>query len=191
MVHDATVEFYDARADEYQRKLGTADTPFLQEFAAKFEPGQRVLDFGCGPGHCAAYFAGAGLIVDATDASAEMIKLATRAGVSAKVSSFDDTSTEIIYDGIWANFSLLHAEKADSFRHLKTLRRISKLDAVLHLGMKIGEGDRIDHLGRYYAYYQTDELTDLLSEAGFEVFFTHQGSGFGMAGLDEPWVVLW
>ncbi len=191
MVHDDTVNFYNSSADEYQRKLGTADTPCLKEFADFLKPGQRVLDFGCGPGHCAAYFSSKGLSVDATDASAEMVKLAIAKGVSAQVARFDETPTDVLYDAIWANFSLLHARKTEFPRHLNTLRSISKPDAVLHLGMKIGAGDRVDQLGRYYSYYQTDELKDLLSIAGFDVFFTHHGSGPGMAGLDEPWVILW
>jgi len=192
MVHNKTLEFYNASADEYRLKIGASHTPYLNEFIGLLEQGSRVLDLGCGPGHCAAFFANAGFDVDAIDASDEMIKLAAaNAGVRAWTASFDDIPLTTKYDAIWANFSLLHADRTDFARHLRTLRQISTPNAVLHLGLKIGDGHRIDHLGRYYAYYQPVDLVGLLHDAGFTEFEIYLGSGKGMAGLDEPWVVVW
>lgn len=192
MVHDDTLAFYNDSAEAYREKLGSGDTPYLKEFAKQFTSGQTILDVGCGPGHCAGYFALQGLNVDAIDASSEMIKLAsTQPGVTTWTASFDDIPLSKKYDGLWANFSLLHAPKSDLPQHLATLRDISNPNAILHLGLKTGQGSKIDHLGRYYSYYEKEELMDLLTDAGFCVLNTYFGSGPGMAGLDEPWIVLW
>ncbi|MEO1734255.1 MAG: class I SAM-dependent methyltransferase, partial [Pseudomonadota bacterium] len=113
-VYDAKADDYAAMADDYSRT-----DPILAAFIADCPPGGRVLDLGCGTGAAAATMASAGLTVDALDASEEMVRRAAALpGVTAHQATFDDVTGEGIYDGIWANFSLLHAPRADMPRIL-------------------------------------------------------------------------
>jgi SAM-dependent methyltransferase len=192
MSDENTLKYYNSAALDYEATIAAQKTPALTEFSDQFAKGARILDLGCGPGHCAAVFASHGLIVDAIDASEEMIALAQKhQGVNAKVATFDDVEHTDEYDGIWANFSLLHLEKSALPDTLKRLNVASKTNALLHVGLKIGEGSRIDHLGRFYSYYSVDEIKYALSSAGFAPFHEQLGSGKGMSGLDEPWVIIW
>src|ERR1035441_4635266 len=56
-----------------------------------FQPGQRILDIGCGAGEDAAHFAVRGVCVYATDASPAMIQVAAaRGGFNTEVRSAEE-----------------------------------------------------------------------------------------------------
>ena len=69
VAYDAIAAGYDeqVRGDDWMRRKLHA------HYARLFEPGQRVLDVGCGTGIDALYLAGLGIDVVGVDASAEMI----------------------------------------------------------------------------------------------------------------------
>ena len=74
-----------------------------------------------------------------------MVDLARRhPGVDAQLAGFDDVSGVAVYDGIWANFSLLHAPKADMPRHLAAVARALRPGGVLSIGLKTGTGEASD-----------------------------------------------
>jgi ubiquinone/menaquinone biosynthesis C-methylase UbiE len=74
-----------------------------------FQPGQRVLDVGCGTGEDALHFAANGVHVDAIDASTEMVRIARERGVPARRLSIEDLSDlEGPYDGALSNFGVLN-----------------------------------------------------------------------------------
>ena len=192
MSDQETIAIYDAQADEYARvtRSDAHDTQLLA-FIAALPKGACVLDLGCGPGIASAVMADAGLRVDATDASAEMIKLASaHPGVSARQATFDQIEGQSRYDAIWANFSLLHAPRSDLPRHLAALHAACKPKALFHIGVKSGTGSNRDRLGRIYTYYQEDELAALLADAGFCVTNRHTGQGKGLDGSMANWIVL-
>ena len=188
----ATLAAYAARLDEYVRLMdGQLDGPALAAFIGGLQGGAHVLDLGCGPGWAAERMAAAGLTVEATDASPEMVAVAARRkGVTARVATFDDIAGTDIYDGIWAHFSLLHAPRADMSRHLATLRRALKPGGLIHIGMKTGTGEHRDDLGRFYTYYTVDELHGLLTAAGFVPFSSRTGRDKGLAGRPEDWIEI-
>ena len=103
---------------------------------------------------------------------------------------FSDIDSENTYDGIWANFSLLHATHSDFPSILKALHRALKPNGLFHLGMKIGEGSKRDKLDRYYSYYSQDELQHYLTEVGFVIEHIELGEDMGLAGEIEPWIAI-
>lgn len=186
-----TLRVYDVKAEDYARLVSDHQSAQLKEFIAVLPEGAHVLDLGCGPGNSAAQLAQAGCTVEATDASQEMVALARRhAGVTARCASFDEITGADIYDGIWANFSLLHADRADMPRHLAALRAALKPGGHFHIGMKTGEGAERDGIGRFYTYYTADELTGLLADVGLHPFTIHTGEEVGLAGTMDPWITL-
>ncbi|TDK46748.1 class I SAM-dependent methyltransferase [Antarcticimicrobium luteum] len=186
-----TIAIYDDRAAEYAGMTDQYNTtdPRLVAFIAACPEGGRVLDLGCGPGAAAARMAEAGLAVDAVDASAAMVEMAARhPGVTARHATFDDIAGEALYDGIWANFSLLHAPRTDFPRHLSGLHRALKPGGVFLIGLKLGKGEARDRIGRLYTYYTEDDLMDYLRAAGFTPTDIKHGQGEGLDGTVSPWI---
>jgi len=183
-----TLAAYDANAAEYADRFRT-DEPDrdLQAFIDALPRGARVLDLGCGPGDASAFLRAAGLRPDPVDAAPAMNG---RYAVGARLGTFDDIDASAGYEGVWANFSLLHAPRADLPRHLAALHRALVPGGLLHLGMKTGTGEGRDRLDRFYTYVARHELLGLLDAAGFDVIAEREGADPGLAGPVEPWIVV-
>ncbi|MEM7519921.1 MAG: class I SAM-dependent methyltransferase [Pseudomonadota bacterium] len=188
-----TLRVYARKAPEYQAltEKGAGNDPLFQAFLAALPAGADVLDLGCGPGHFAAAMAAAGHRPRATDAAPEFVEMAGQhPGVRADLASFDDIDEIGVYDGIWANFSLLHAARKDVPRHLKALHRALKPGGVFHISVKEGEGSKRDELGRLYTYFTDAELSAMLHDAGFTVTDRAQGQEMGLDKVMAPWIAL-
>lgn len=192
MSDQKTISAYDSQVENYIEiiKQQPVDQSLLR-FIARFKPNDYVLDLGCGPAIASATMREHGLRVDPTDASKEMVDLANNTyAIGARQAVFEDVIEVDTYDGIWANFSLLHAKASDLPNILSSLHRALKPNGIFHLGMKIGEGAVRDKLDRYYSYYSQDELSRYLSSAGFVLDNVELGEAMGLAGDVEPWIVL-
>ena len=187
-----TIEVYDARATDYARLTKELDGyNELVAFCQAMPVDAYVLDLGCGPGFYAAFMADQGCKIDAVDASAEMVKLAAQhTGVTARHASFDDISGDAVYDGIWANFSLLHAPRHAFPKHLAALHRACKPDAKFHIGMKLGSNAGRDSIDRMYTYYQEDDLLTHITTAGFHINHCEHGNSPGLSGEPSDWILV-
>jgi len=185
-----TITVYDAKADDYAEAFSeAARSKALSRFMDLLPAGASVLDLGCGPGAHAAALHANGFQVTAMDASAAMVEKArAHQGVVVRKAGFAQLYETRAYDGVWANFSLLHAPRADLPGHLARIATALKPGGLFHIGMKTGEGEQRDALGRFYTFYTLDELHRLLNTAGFEVFHETEGKGKGLAGTIDPWV---
>lgn len=192
MADAETLAVYATRARDYAKRFAADNVgPTLRAFIDAVPEGARVLDLGCGPGNAAAAMRDAGLTVEAWDASPEMAEVAREIhGLELRVAEFDALDAEAVYDGIYANFSLLHAPKAEMPGHLARIARALRPGGLLHIGLKTGEGERRDALGRLYAYYSDEEITRLLSDAGLEVEVRTTGRSTGLDGTSAPWIIL-
>jgi SAM-dependent methyltransferase len=187
-----TLGVYAAKAQEYAEfNQSITGDPQLKAFIEAVNSGGTVLDLGCGPGIAAEHMARAGLVVTAIDPVPEMVALAAQKhGVTAKQASFDDLTGINIYDGVWANFSLLHAPRRDMPKHLKNIATALRPNGVFHIGVKTGTGENRDTLGRLYTYFTQDELTGLLANAGLTVKEHATGRDKGLDGTLADWVCL-
>lgn len=193
MSDQETLNVYAEQAGEYAKLTDDDNSldPSLHAFIAALPKGAHVLDLGCGPGASAAQMANAGLSVDAFDPVPEMVHLAKQhRGVNAQEATFDDVRGTAIYDGIWANFSLLHAPRSDMPTHLARIAQALKKDGIFHIAVKTGTGSHRDALGRLYTYYSEDELNSMLADAGLTVTARREGHGKGLAGDVSSWIAL-
>ena len=193
MSDNETLRVYADQAETYAKLVeeSLSSDPLLHDFIGALPNGAAVLDLGCGPGQAAHQMADAGLDVTATDAVPEMIEMAkSHPKVTARVARFDDITEVAAYAGIWTNFSLLHAPRADMPRHLAALYKSLKPKGLLHIALKTGTGQKRDAVGRHYTYYEDAELTGLLEQAGFTVTSRTTGCDKGMDGTMADWIAM-
>ncbi|NNE52344.1 MAG: class I SAM-dependent methyltransferase [Sulfitobacter sp.] len=188
-----TLSVYARKAGDYvELTQGVAEKdPLLKRFLKDLPKGGHILDLGCGPGSYARVMATAGFKVTAVDAVPEMIEISNAfPGVEARVASFDEIDDKDRFDGIWANFSLLHAPRADMPKHLAALNRALRPGGLFHIALKSGDGEKRDSLGRRYAYFEMAELESLLEDAGFTVVHRESGREKGLDGTPADWIAL-
>ncbi len=168
---EATLDFYTREAAAYADYAAReAGSPWLARFAAMLPPDGAVLDFGCGSGWAAGQFAAMGLTATGFDGSAGLAAEARRRqGIPVTVGRFDELDAEAAFDGVWASFSLLHDSRAAMPGHLARLHRALRPGGALYLGLKCGEGESRDSLGRLYTYFGEAEIASLLAAASFAV----------------------
>lgn len=135
--------------------------------------------------------AAAGLVVEAWDPVPEMLDLARRfAGVTVRQAGFADLTALDSYDGIWANFSMLHMPRADWPDIISAIARALRPGGLFHIGTKLGTGEHRDAIGRMYTYVTEEELGDLLRAAGMQPEYTDHGRDAGLSGELADWIVV-
>lgn len=192
MVDQETVAVYDAKVAEYADAVSSAEPDQdLRAFMDALPTVAKVLDLGCGTGNSSAMMREAGFNPDPVDASAGMVAHAREIyGLDARQMTFDELDAEAAYDGVWANFSLLHAPRADLPRHVGAIATALKPGGHFHIGMKTGEDEKRDGIGRKYTYVTVPELRDLFARAGFEVIRERLGADKGLDGVVADWAVM-
>ena len=193
MTDDKTLAVYDEKAGDYARLIEKDEAPSgsLRTFLARLPAGGRVLDLGCGPGTWARHMLQAGFEVDAIDGSQGMVDEASRIpGLNVRRAMFDDIEAASLYDGIWANFSLLHIPRTELPGVLDRLTRALRPGGMLHIGLKEGQGEARDSLDRFYTYYTVEEITALLASRGFSISDLRTGADKGLDGAVAAWFTL-
>lgn len=153
-----TISHYRDHATAYADATRDVDmSPVRARFLAHLPPGAWVLDAGCGSGRDAVAFQLAGHSVAAFDASPELARLASEyTGLPVCVADFLSLSETtplgvppgIRFDGIWACASLLHVAVADQAQAWARLWTWLAPGGVVYASYKLGEGERVDDLGR-------------------------------------------
>ena len=192
MTDEETLRVYSRKADDYLNCVasGEADQG-IRDFLAMLPPAARVVDLGCGPGQALAHMVAAGHQAEGIDPVPEFVELASSAsGAPVMLGTFEALNGSGDYDGVFANFSLLHAPKASLPDHLSRISTALRTDGIFHIALKTGEGERRDKIGRFYAYYQVEELRTLLCNAGFIVISERTGADSGLDGTVAPWVIM-
>ena len=186
-----TLDTYTRKAADYAKidMTETQDTA-LRGFLSLLPPGGHVMDLGCGPGLHGAAMIAQGFRVTGIDATPAFVDTARARGVDARLGTFDDLTDLAAYDGIWASFSLLHAPRVDFPRHLAAIHRALKPGGVIFLGLKLGDGEARDELGRFYSYFAEDELRAHLARTGFHDIQATCDEGPGLAGTIDPFILL-
>ena len=192
MADARTIATYDAKAADYANLTGSEKPDAtLQSFIDLLPASGHVLDLGCGPGTASAHMRAAGLVPDPVDASEGMIAVAKeKHGLNARLGRFEDVDGDAVYDGVWANFSLLHAKSEALPDHIAALFKATKPGGILHIGMKTGTGAARDKIDRLYTYVTVEELKGLLTAAGYDVTDVREGAEMGLAGTIDPFVIM-
>ncbi|MFL2795777.1 MAG: class I SAM-dependent DNA methyltransferase [Paracoccaceae bacterium] len=187
-----TIDIYNKNAAEYANlDIDKVSLKAYGDFSNALPKNGLVLDYGCGPGYFARKFLADGFEVDAFDASEKMIEIASmEKQINWWVADFKLFRATKKYDGIWANFSLLHAAKKEITPFIKTIFKSLKPHGLFSIGLKLGTGEQRDKIGRKYSYFEEQEIRNILSNEGFYHIFHHLGEAKGLDGESAKFIII-
>lgn len=184
-----TLRFYAKAAEGYNKVMGAQSLPALwQNLAARLEPGDAVLDFGCGGGWAARAFHGKGFEVTALDPSAEMLALLDGSGIQTICGDVSALPEAARFHAIWSFFALQHIAREEMPDVLARLCRAVQPGGYLAIGIHEGDETLRDSLDRLYCHWPEATLRQLLGDQGLTVISTTQNPDKGFDG--RPFTAL-
>ena len=180
----SAVQYADLDVDQVSLKA-------YRDFSSALPKNSLVLDYGCGPGYFAKKFLIDGFKVDAFDASEKMIEIvSSEQQINSWIADFKSFHSSAKYDGIWANFSLLHAPKKEIRPLIQRIFKSLKSNGLFSLGLKLGTGEKRDKIGRKYSYFEEQEIKDILLNEGFCDISHHLGAATGLDGQSSNFIII-
>lgn len=172
-----TVRYYDQQATSYLASLDKDErVSWWKNEMKKFNeylPKGKILEVGSGIGSDAEALIKLGYDYTGTDASSELLKIASKRNPSGRF--FHKYVHEIgpslgEFDGFWASAVLLHIPRNEMVNSLLALSSILKNQGIGFITLREGEGEVIHkNSGRLFTYYSKEEFSDVLESAGFSV----------------------
>lgn len=166
------IDYYNRNADQYFNNTVNVDmSECCDRFLKYIVPGGRIIDIGAGSGRDTKYFKHRGFDIEAIDASEEMCKLASDyTGVEVRCEKIQDWQPHRIYDGIWANASLLHLQLAEIREFICQASHHLNTDGVLYISMKKGIERGYDSNGRFFTDFSEEKVQQIVEKStGFEI----------------------
>jgi SAM-dependent methyltransferase len=188
---DATLRAYEQHADQYAAASAPEVSPdvaaLLDTLVARLAVGSRVLEIGSGPGLEAAYLEERGLVVDRTDAADAFVQRLRAQGHDARLLDVRVGELGGPYDAVLANAVLLHLNRAQARLALGRCLDAVPRGGLLALTLKDGDGESWSEakLGspRWFVYWRSEDLRDLLSDVGWRVLKVRK-----VQGRTQPWL---
>jgi SAM-dependent methyltransferase len=171
-------DFYNSIARKYSDNVKSLHNKRESEkFLALIPQVSRILDLGCGSGRDAAIFSRLGHDVIGIDFSDRLIEIAKRRRCSARFFVMDMKELDFIsvFDGIWANASLMFLPKKEVPGVISECKRLLAPKGILYLSVKKGKGEglakdsRYDDRTHYISLYSKKELETIIKKAGFRI----------------------
>lgn len=168
---DKNISYYDENAISYFYNTKYLDMKEAYDrFLSRVVSGGLILDFGCGGGRDSKYFLSKDYKVSAIDGSKEMCRLASEyAKIYVKNIEYKDFSDTSIYDGIWANASLVHLDDNNLLSTLSSIREALKDDGVFYMSLKNNKSERESDRDRIFYYRSFDEVYSMIKYLDFEL----------------------
>lgn len=134
----------------------------VTEGAEGNDVGVTILDAGCGPGRDVKAFKDSGFDVYAMDASESMVEhCRSIIGDNVKHAAFQEYTTEIKFDGIWACASLLHLTPEELPVVIIKFTGFLKPGGLFFMSFKYGNENYIKD-NRYFNCHTAESITELL-----------------------------
>jgi len=171
-------DYYRQNAQRFFTDTASVDMSALYPpFIDCLPPGARILDAGCGSGRDVKAFSEMGFIVEAFDASAELVALARQlSGKAVMQMRFQDVDAVERYDGVWCCASLLHVSEAELPGVMTKLAMALKPGGVGYLSFKHGRGER-EKNGRRFTDMDVaglQKLVDGVNTLGGDILTTNK-----------------
>lgn len=174
-----TLASYTIEADRYLEHWDRRPyrvPPLLKEWTQALPGGAVILDLGCGPGQDSRYLRREGFRPIALDGAWPFLLHARRRARRLSLVMADLESLPFhseAFDAVWAAASLIHLPKRKLHRVLVALRHLTKSGGKFGATFAHGRGEGFLRQGwipgRYFSYWNKNELARALTEAGWKV----------------------
>lgn len=159
-----SIDYYNKNANLYFENTVDSNTQESREkFLSALLEGGAILDLGCGSGRDSLEFIQRGYDVTAMDGAKELCELASiHIGQDVLCMQFEELDFDEVFDGIWANASLLHILPDEFDAIFQKILKALKPQGVLY--MSFGHGDFAGYRnGRYFKDFKTKAMKDFLT----------------------------
>lgn len=169
-----TLDVYNNIANAYSDRWinDTSMNDQLLKFINHLVDGKKVLDVGSGTGRDVKYFKKQGVDALGIDISPEMVKISKKNVVDGQFIVMDMLEMNFdpeTFNGIWACASVMHLPKLYFDQVLKNFNKLLTTNGILYLSVQRGEGSEYVEDGRYFEYFQPNEVIEYLKINGFQV----------------------
>ncbi|PIN75752.1 hypothetical protein COV18_02805 [Candidatus Woesearchaeota archaeon CG10_big_fil_rev_8_21_14_0_10_37_12] len=162
------------------------DNEFIERFLRNFNREKKILDVGCGSGNVTNDLVSKHrLNVVAIDISPAMIKLAKKRFPKLDVRKMDLRDLKFssgCFDGIFANYSLIHISEDDVLDALKGFYHVLKKNGLLYLSLQeptsVKQKDGLypvaynKKVKMFINLFSEKEIVTYLKKAGFKILWT-------------------
>lgn len=178
-------ETYNRIAEDWHRDHLSDDwwREGTDAFIETLQPGARVLDVGCGSGVKSKYLVDHGLRVTGIDISEKLLDIARREVPKGEFKVFSMTdldSMSEIFDGVFAQASLLHIPRKDAGGIVEKMVKRLVQGGHLYIAVKetregkpeegiTKENDYGYEYERFFSYFTMNELEQYLTDAGLTI----------------------
>ena len=184
-----SLKFYEDNAEQFAKSTLDVDmSPVYKRFLAALPQAGRILDVGCGAGRDVAAFLKLGYSVEAFDASAQLVKIASEvSGIAIEHSTFLAFESEQRFAGIWACASLLHVPAAQMSGTLRHLGQFLQPQGVMYVSFKYAENDT-ERDGRDFTNCTEQRLEGFLQGSGLQLDTFWISTDQRPGRTDEQWL---
>ncbi len=183
--NEVTLHTYEKHADAYIHRM-SADPPasvcaWLDEAVRDLSRGALILELGSGTGRDARYIEKQGYAVLRTDATAAFVQHLRQGGFLARRLNALTDPLGGPYHLILADAVILHFPKADALALFRRVRDALLPKGRLAFSVQQGSGQMwrdLDGGPRYFCLWESGELTQALSEAGFSMRYSKSDEDF-------------
>jgi len=173
-------------AEEYKRQFAWRDWGAALA-ACPIEPGQKVLDFGCGPGDLSAELVSRGAQVVGVDSNEDLLSIAQKRGLRNCAFLNQDLKSPRLemnsFDGIWCSFTAAYFTNFEGvFRSWIPLLRPKSWVCITEIDDLLGHEPMLEHLrakldkfydeaftGRGYDFRSGHKISAILKNEGFKI----------------------
>lgn len=173
-MNNSTIDYYNQSSKEYANKVKNVDMSETLDFFLKTLPKRDgvsfLLEIGAGTGRDLKILQNRGNFhLTAIEPSKELSKIIyENTGIVAIEKNAQEIDFIESFDGIYAIASLLHIPKKDMQETLLKIRKALVDDGSFMLSVKAGKGESLDENERFFAYYEANEIKEMLLESGFK-----------------------
>ncbi len=181
-----TIEYYNDNAQDYFDYTMNADMSEHYERFLKYLPDNAyILDVGCGSGRDSMFFKSVGYKVKAIDGSEKLCELASAyLGEKVENKRFMEIDYSDLFEGIWANASLLHAERNTIDSVVEKLWKALKEKGIIYASFKHGDGDRVQG-DRYYNDQNDKTIKELFKDFKIKELWKSDDK---IPGRNDKWI---